>query len=187
MNELQLRHAARVIRGGGIVAYPTEAVFGLGCDPLNAMAVAGILAIKRRDPAKGLIVIAADVTQLDDLITFPGEASRRAVFDTWPGPVTWVLPAKPQTPVWLTGRHPGLAVRVTAHPLAAALCRLAGPIVSTSANRGGHPPCRDMLAVRRTLGASIDFLLPGTVGTAAGPSEIRDVATGRVIRPAPGS
>jgi L-threonylcarbamoyladenylate synthase len=182
MNDLQLRQAARIIRAGGVVAYPTEAVFGLGCDPFNALAVADILSIKGRDPAKGLIVIAAESSQLYDLVEFPDDASRRRVLKTWPGPVTWILPARPRTPAWLTGRHRGLAVRVSGHPLASALCRLAGPIVSTSANLSGHRSCRDALAVRRALGDSIDYLLPGTVGGAAGPSEIRNATTGRVIR-----
>jgi L-threonylcarbamoyladenylate synthase len=167
---------------GAVIAYPTEAVYGLGCDPWDACAVRRILEIKRRPEHKGLILIAADFSQLEPFVE-PLEASVMSrIWPTWPGPVTWLLPARSVTPHWLTGRHDTLAVRVTAHPLAAALCRTAGPLVSTSANRGGHPPARSALQVRLRLDGDVDDILAGDCGGRAQPSTIRDGRTGEVIR-----
>lgn len=168
-----------------MVAYPTEAVFGLGCDPYCGPAVARVLALKRRSAAKGLIVIAAEPGQLEPLLAPMNPTVRERVYATWPGPVTWVCPAAPGIPRWLTGRHASLAVRVTAHPLAAALCRAwGGPLVSTSANPSGRRPCRSVLEIRLRLGGGPDYILPGPVGDLAGPTEIRDAASGAVLRPA---
>ncbi len=183
MNLLRLRTAVRVVRSGGLVAYPTEAVYGLGCDPRNEAAVRRLLALKRRPPHKGLILIAADFAQLAPFLQPLTSADHARLAATWPGPYTWLIPARSDTPRWLRGRHDTLAVRVTAHPLAAALCRTCGhPLVSTSANLSGHPPARGALAVRRQLGAAIDYLLPGSTGGAARPTEIRDLRSGRRVR-----
>lgn len=177
-----LKQAARVIHRGGIVAYPTEGVFGLGCDPLDAAAVFRVLELKGRPVEKGLILIASDFAQLAPYVEALSTAQRRKVFATWPGPVTWLLPARAETPWWLTGEHDTLAVRVTAHPLAAALCQAAnGPLVSTSANPAGHRPARSPLAVRRMFGRRVDFILHGATGGRAGPSEIRRL-DGSVVR-----
>jgi len=176
------RSIVGMLRAGGIIAYPTEAVFGLGCDPLNPVAVLRLLAIKRRPVAKGLILIAADLGQLEPFIEPLDPAAQAKLAATWPGPVTWLAPAR-LAPVWLRGDHDTLAVRVTAHPVAAALCRRwGGPLVSTSANIGGRPSARTGLAVRRRLGQWVDQVAPGAVGGAGRPTEIRDLATGRVIR-----
>ena len=173
---LQLRLAARVVLGGGIVAYPTEGVFGLGCDPLDAEAVFRLLALKERAVEKGLILIASDFEQLAGYLQPLGAAPRRRVLATWPGPVTWLLPARPETPWWLTGDHDTLAVRVTAHPLAAALCAAArGPVVSTSANPRGLPPARSALRVRRMFGKGVDYILHGATGGRKGPTQIRSL------------
>jgi len=180
---LRLRLAARVLANGGVVAYPTEAVYGLGCDPWNRDAVGRILAIKGRDRTKGLILIAADPIQLVPLVEpLPGPRMAE-ILESWPGPNTWLLPARPTTPSWLTGRFDTLAVRVTAHPLAAGLCRAyGGAIVSTSANRAGRAPARSAFEVRRALDGAPDYILAGACGGAARPSTIRDGRTGRVLR-----
>ncbi|HKT30963.1 MAG TPA: L-threonylcarbamoyladenylate synthase [Gammaproteobacteria bacterium] len=179
-----LKHARDVIWGGGIIVYPTEAVFGLGCDPLNAQAVARILAIKQRAPAKGFILIAADIVQLEPFMQLDA-AMRAAALKTWPGPVTWVVPASPGVPEWLSGGRDTLAVRVTAHPVAQALCTAAGlALVSTSANLSGHAPLRTQPAVRRLLGNKVDYVVPGTVGALKKPTEIRDARTGKILRAA---
>lgn len=183
MNESRLRAVARVVRAGGLIAYPTEAVYGLGCDPRNERAVRRLLALKRRSPRKGLILIAADFAQLAPYLQPLTAADRSQLDVTWPGPYTWLIPARPEVPRWLRGQYATLAVRVTAHPLAAALCRTCGhPLVSTSANFSGRPPARTALAVRRQLGKNIDALLPGPTGGAARPTEIRDLRTGRRAR-----
>jgi L-threonylcarbamoyladenylate synthase len=178
----RLREVARAITAGAVIAYPTEAVYGLGCDPWNAGAVRRILEIKQRPEHKGLIVIAADFSQLEPFVEPLDPPAMSSVQGTWPGPVTWLLPARPGAPRWLTGHHHTLAVRVTAHPLAAALCRAAGPLVSTSANRSGQPPARTALQVRLRLDGDVDDMLVGACGGRAQPSTIRDGRTGEVIR-----
>jgi L-threonylcarbamoyladenylate synthase len=179
----KLRRAARWLAEGGVVAYPTEAVYGLGCDPWSEDAVRRVLAVKRRPERKGLILIAADFAQLNPLVG-PLDAPRMAdVLATWPGPVTWLLPARRCTPRWLTGSHATLAVRVTAHPLAAALCRAwGGALVSTSANLNRRPPARTALEVRQRLGRAVDFVLNGACAGRDRPSTIMDGLTGTVIR-----
>jgi L-threonylcarbamoyladenylate synthase len=182
---LAIRRAAALVRAGGVIAYPTEAVWGLGCDPLDVEAVARILAIKERPAAMGLILIAADMAQLEPWIEPVSHEVEARVAATWPGHVTWVFPAQPWVPSWVHGGHGSLAVRVTAHTQSAALCRAVGyPIVSTSANRSGHPPARTAAQVRRWLSDDIDFILGGATGGHAGPSDIRDALTGRAFRPA---
>ncbi|MBI5461504.1 MAG: Sua5/YciO/YrdC/YwlC family protein [Gammaproteobacteria bacterium] len=179
----QLRQATRLLRAGAVIAYPTEAVYGLGCDPLNAQAVLRLLALKGRPIEAGLILIAADFNQVEPFLEPLTAALRRKVFATWPGPVTWLLPARPDVPIWLRGRHDSLAVRITAHAGSIALCRaFGGPLISTSANPRGRAPARTPLQIRRYFGAAVDFLLPGPLGARVRPSEIRDARTGRVLR-----
>lgn len=182
MSPFRLRRAARALRDGVVLAYPTEAVYGLGCDPLNPDAVHRLLALKGRARHKGVILIAASVAQLRPFVAELDEAQWRRVTADWPGPVTWVLPAAPATPAWLTGGRDTIAVRVTAHPLAAALCRAAGmPLVSTSANVSGRPPARSSLQVRLRC-PGVDMILSGATGGLARPTEIRDLASGRQLR-----
>lgn len=177
-----LHTAARVIRAGGVVAYPTEAVYGLGCDPGNAAAVRRLLAIKQRPEHKGLILLAGDAAQLRPWITV-SDADLARMQATWPGPVTWVVPASARVPEWVRGRHSGVAVRVSGHPLARALARAAGtPIVSTSANLSGRPSARNAFQVGRQLGSMIDFLVTGQCDLAAKPSTIIDLSSGRTLR-----
>jgi L-threonylcarbamoyladenylate synthase len=178
-----LVHAAETIHSGGVIAYPTEAVFGLGCDPSNEAAVEKVLAFKQRPRDKGLILIAAEFTQLKPFIKPLDDATMRRLMNTWPGPVTWLMPAKARAPVWLRGRFDTLAVRVTAHPIATELCRRVGyAIVSTSANVTGQCPARSADAVRQTFGAAIDFVLDGPLGDSIRPTEIRDAISGEIIR-----
>ncbi len=178
-----VKQAAHTIREGGLVAYPTEAVFGLGCDPQFGPAVLRLLALKHRPVDKGVILIAAEESQLQAYLGRITKDMRSRMDATWPGPVTWLAPARSEVPQWLRGAHDTIAVRVTAHPPAAELCRCAGQaIVSTSANVSGRPPARSALQVRRLFGESIDYLLPGRVGGLAGPTEIRDLRTGEIVR-----
>lgn len=181
--KVHIDHAARVIRAGGIVAYPTEAVFGLGCLPHDRDAVLRLLAIKQRRLEKGLVLIAASFEDLAPLVELPEAPMRSSILASWPGPVTWVLPARRTAPWWITGRRNTLAVRVTAHPLARSLCAgVAGPLVSTSANVSRRPPHRRLLQLRRDLGALVDYVLPGPLGDSARPTAIRDGRTGRTLR-----
>lgn len=183
LNRWHLRLAVRRLRAGGIIAYPTEAVYGLGCEPLDGQAVLRLLAIKKRTLDKGLILLAASCSQLRPFVEYPSEGVMKRVTSTWPGATTWLLPVRPSVPGWLTGKYQTLAVRVTAHPQAAALCELyGGPVVSTSANVSGLPPARNALRVRAGLGNAIDYILPGRVGSERCPSQIRDSITGNLVR-----
>ena len=180
MHPGELQQAAQVIRRGGVVAYPTEHCFGLGCDPLSRAAVLRLLRLKRRPVDKGLILIAADVEQLTRYAADIPEHVRA----TWPGPHTWLVEPRESAPGWITGRHPRIAVRVTAHPVAAALCKAAGmAIVSTSANRGGGAPARTDREVERLFGRDLDFIVRDAVGDAPAPTPIRDAVSGELVRP----
>ncbi|MGH6635417.1 MAG: L-threonylcarbamoyladenylate synthase [Gammaproteobacteria bacterium] len=183
MNDWHIALAARAVAQGQLVAYPTEAVFGLGCDPLNVGAIRTILSLKRRRIAKGLIVIAAEPRQISELVWFPSQEIRSRILASWPGPITWVLPAHRGIPAVLRGAHRSLAVRVTAHPVASAICRRAGALVSTSANPAGCEPARSPARVRAYFGAAVDYVCPGRVGSQGLPSEIRDGISGACLRP----
>jgi L-threonylcarbamoyladenylate synthase len=175
--------AVAALRRGGIVAYPTEAVYGLGCDPANATAVARLLELKQRPPSKGLILIAADETALRPWLAPIDAATEARIGPTWPGATTWLLPAAADCPWILRGEHETLAVRVTAHPVAAGLCRAwGGTLVSTSANRSGGEPVRDADAARKLFGADIDTVVEGAVGGRERPTPIRDARTGQTLR-----
>ena len=182
---LDIPQAAAQLRNGGVVAYPTEAVWGLGCDPFDPDAVARLLAIKQRPGHKGLILLAASWALLEPLLE-PWRLPRdrlEQVLESWPGPHTWLMPCVPAIPDWLRGDHPTLAVRVSAHPQAAALSSaFGGPIVSTSANPSGAPPARHRADLDPTLLDALDGIVPGDTGPLAAPTPIRDAATGEVIR-----
>lgn len=174
---------ARVLRAGGVVAYPTEGVFGLGCLPGAEHAIARVLTIKRRSWRKGLALIAASIEQIEPLVALPSGGLRDEIVAGWPGPVTWVLPARRRVSRLLTGGRDTLAVRVTDHALARALCLRAGsPLVSTSANRGEHAPLASALAVRLALGLELDHVLGGRLGGLGAPTPIRDGLTGAYLR-----
>lgn len=177
--------ALTALRAGGVVAYPTEAVYGLGCDPRDANACERLFALKQRPRTQGVLLIGADLEQVlayVDLATVPEEALLR-VRATWPGPYTWVFPAGPAAPAWIRGDHAGIAVRVTAHPIAAELCRRFGAaLVSTSANRHGAAPARSAAEVRAAFGAELDAVVDGPLGGLGQPTKIRDVLSGAVLR-----
>lgn len=178
-----LAEAAAVVRAGGIVAYPTESVYGLGCDPLNEAAVMRLLEIKERDVNEGVLLIAASREQLAPFVMPFTDVIEARIAPTWPGPVTWVVPATGQAPRWIRGRHDGIAVRVTAHRPAAGLCVAAGmPLVSTSANVHESPPARSAADVRAVFGSRIDFVLDGACGESQRPTAILDALTGKVLR-----
>ncbi|WP_111642186.1 Sua5/YciO/YrdC/YwlC family protein [Marinimicrobium alkaliphilum] len=175
--------AARLLHRGAVVGYPTEAVWGLGCNPWNRLAVEQVLRLKARPEHKGLILLASDIHQLTPLLQSLNGEQRERLAGSWPGPVTWLIPNHGWAPPWVTGRFSAVAVRVTDHPVAAALSRaFGGPIVSTSANPQALPPARTAVGVRRYFGRGLDAVLPGTVGTRTKPSEIRDLITGERVR-----
>ncbi len=179
----QLRLAADKLRQGAVVAWPTEAVFGIGCDPLNPQAIARLLKIKHRPLSKGLILIAADFSQLHPYVEpLPGGQMNK-VLASWPGPYTWLLPASVYTPDWITGGSELVAVRITAHPVARALCQsFGGALTSTSANRSGQRPALNALQVPLRC-PGVENVLHGATGSLLQPTPIRNALSGEVIRP----
>jgi len=176
------RRAAGILRAGGLVAHPTEGVWGLACDPFNADAVERLLAAKKRAVDKGLILVAARPEALLPFVADTGAPWQRACA-TWPGPHTWLLPPSDDTPAWLTGAHARIALRVSAHPVAVALCRAFGSaLVSTSANISTQPAARHAWQLRQRLGQHVDMILGGRLTHPGQPSSITDAVTGTVIR-----
>lgn len=180
-----VEQAVAALQNGEVIAYPTEGVFGVGCNPDSPDAVQKLLAVKEREKHKGLILIAASIEQLDDYVDFASLSDdvKSQVTATWPGPVTWVMPAKANVSDWVTGQFETVAVRVTDHPLVQELCLHYGkPITSTSANLSGQPPCRSVAEVESQLAGRVNIVLNGEVGGRTNPTEIRDAQSGKVLR-----
>ncbi len=173
------------LQSGEVIAYPTEGVFGVGCDPDNPEAIEKLLQLKQRPVEKGLILIAASYEQLLPYIdeTQLTEEQLQQVKATWPGPVTWVMPASNKVSQWVSGQFDTIAVRVTDHPLVQQLCNAYGkPLTSTSANLTGQPSCMTTEEVEQQLGDKLVAILRGATGGRNKPSEIRDARTLQILR-----
>ena len=173
------------MRRGGVIAYPTEGVWGLGCDPRNEAATLCLLALKQREVGKGLILIAGDEAQLSPFVDIAALApeQRDAVRASWPGPNTWIVPASAAAPGWITGDHDGIAVRVSAHPQVVALCEAFGAaLVSTSANIATLPSPRTRVELDPRIVAGVDAIAPGETGGLLQATPIRDARDGRSLR-----
>ncbi|SIO16738.1 translation factor SUA5 [Sulfurivirga caldicuralii] len=185
MNRLSCEQGAAALQAGEIIAYPTEGVMGLGCDPCNEAAVMRLLALKRRPIEKGLILVGADLEQLRPLMDASRiEADHWARLSAgWPGPVTFVVPASERVPAWIRGRFVSVALRASAHPVVQRLCReFGGPIVSTSANLSGEAPARACDELSPELLQHLAGCVAGAIGDLQGPTPIIDVLTGRTLR-----
>ena len=184
--KLKLDQAVEVLQQGGVIAYPTEAVYGLGCDPKNLSAVKKILEIKQRKKEKGLILVAANFEQLKPyLLPLEKDIEKKLLvgWENQDGAVTWLVPAKKEVSVYLKGQFDTLAVRVSNHPIVKELCEaFNGAIVSTSANISTQEAARTSEQVKQTFGNKIDFILDGETNANAEPSEIRDALTDKIIR-----
>ena len=182
MKTLSPKVAADLMRAGDVIAYPTEAVYGLGCDPFNQEAVQQLFATKQRPMEKGVILAAANIEQISDLVELIGEEWEAQVCATWPGPFTWVLPVKKALPDWITGGRDTLAVRVSAHPVVQELCEaFGGPIVSTSANPTSLEPARSCQQVAEYFAGAVPCVA-GELGGQTKPTEIRDARSGELLR-----
>ncbi len=183
ISRLRLAAALQALSREGVVACPTEAVWGLSCDPDSEAAVRRLLGLKRRPVEKGLILVAASESQLGFLLQDLPRDQREALAASWPGPNTWLIPHRGRVQPWVHGAFDTVAVRVSDHPVVQALCAAwGGPLVSTSANPAGAQPPREAFQVRRYFGAALDSILPGACGGANRPSTIRDLASGNTLR-----
>ena len=184
-SQFRLRYAAHVLFSGGVVCHPTEGVWGLAALPDDPAAVARILQIKDRNPEKGVLLVADSIARIAPLLEALPDERRRQVMDSWPGPVTWVLPEPKNIPVWVRGRHNSVAVRVSDHPLTVALCQAADSyLVSTSANPAGKAAAKTQRQAAAYFGDRVDYYVPGRTGGRDRPSEIRDALSGAILRPA---
>ncbi len=183
MTDKAINEAVQVLHSGGVIAYPSESVYGLGCDPANTESIKRLLTLKQRQRDKGLILIASEFAQLAPYLVDIDERLQQPVMASWPGPVTWLWPARENVSRWLRGQHDTLAVRVTAHPLAAKLCQqFGGALVSTSANLAEQIPARCAQQVQELFGNRLDYILDGETGGGTAPTEIRDILSGNIIR-----
>lgn len=170
------------LKRGGLIAYPTESCYGLGCDPDNRRAVLRILKLKQRPQRKGLILIASSYHQVARYLQPLTLEQQQRLKDAGAQAITYLMPVKPSCPRWLRGVHDTLAVRFTAHPIAKQLCRSAdSALVSTSANRSGCRPAKTHAQCRRLFGKKVR-MLPGRVGKNRKPSTIAMWADGKIIR-----
>ena len=175
--------AVAALISGGVIAYPTEAVWGLGCDPHNEAACRRLLALKSRPQEMGMVLVAAEFAQLAPYLADVPDAALAEVQASWPGPNTWIFPRSRIVPPWIHGEHAGVAVRVSAHPLVRALCSaFAGALVSTSANRHGDTVAASSDEIRSMFGDGLDFVLEGELGGLHRPTSIRNVLDGQIVR-----
>lgn len=182
MNHAAVADAVAALRAGAVIAYPTEAVWGLGCDPDNPTALERLLALKARNPAKGMILIAGNIAQVEEWLEGLDGLVRERLLVSWPGPVTWLVPDNGRTHPLVRGQHDKVALRVSDHPLVKVLTEaFGGPIISTSANRSGNEPMRSAEAIRAEWKGDV-VIVPGALGGRERPSIIRDVLSGDVLR-----
>lgn len=175
----------KALQDGKVIVYPTEGVFGLGCDPDDVSAIQHVLALKQRSVEKGLILIASSYQQLQPYIdeTQLTQSQLAQVMSSWPGFITWIMPANAHVSKWLQGQFKSIAVRVTDHPLIQQLCHEFGkPIVSTSANITGQPPCTNLQDAKHQWSDQPVTILHGETGGRCRPSEIRDAKTLQLLR-----
>lgn len=183
LNDLQLTQAEEAYKSGSLIAYPTESVFGLGCDPFNRDAVFNLLKLKQREVEKGLILIASHVRQILPLIKpiHPNDLAR--ALKSWPGHHTWVFPKSDLVPDWISGRFDTIAVRVSRHPTVVQLCnRINNCMVSTSANSSNQPVLNSIEQIKSVFGDKIQLYIDEPLGKNSKPSEIIDAHTLKVIR-----
>ncbi len=175
--------AVDALRRGGVIAYPTEAVWGLGCDPHNESAVRRLFDLKQRPAGVGVLLIASDFLQIEGYLgKCPAEAIARAQA-SWPGPNTWIFPASETVPSWVVGEHVGIAIRITAHPVASALCHaFGGALVSSSANIHGQAAAKNAVELRHMFEDQLDAVVDGALGELERPTTIRDAISGNVVR-----
>ena len=183
IDENHINLAVDVVLSGGIIAYPTESVIGLGCDPFNSKAVKKLLEIKKRNSSKGLILIASHIQQILPLIRPTNASDLARALKTWPGHYTWVFPKSSKVPQWVSGNLNTVAVRVSKHSIVKCLCdKLKFPLISTSANISKQTVFTSYKQIKIAFNDKIDFYIDGEIGQHEMPSSIRDAHSNIIIR-----
>jgi len=181
---INTQQAAGLISKGSVIAYPTEAVYGLGCDPHCEQAVRHILKLKDRPLKKGLILIASEIRHFYpwiDAETFNAFPHIKTSWQQNNQAITWILPCRPETPIWLTGEFNTLAVRISHNSSVQALCEvLDSAIVSTSANPTGSQESRTAQQVSHYFPKTP--ILEGELSGFSMPSTIKDAVSGATLR-----
>ncbi|XBC42211.1 MAG: Sua5/YciO/YrdC/YwlC family protein [Buchnera aphidicola (Meitanaphis elongallis)] len=184
INSIPLFKCINKLKNNDVIAYPTESVFGLGCNPNNKCAVIKLLKLKNRKWNKGLILVASHYSQVKSYVSEYKLSFRHKIImlKNWPGHVTFLLPAKSSVPYWLTGGSEFIAVRVSSHVPIQQLCNTFGhPITSTSANRSGLEPCKTYRDVINQFGKHFP-IFRGKLGKSKRPSKIINLVSGALIR-----
>ncbi len=180
-SDFSIRHAAHVIRDGGIIAYPTDTIYGLGCDPYNAQAVHNINLLKQRPLNKQFILLAGDIEQIKPLIILDKKQQTKIMHTS--EPTSWIADASPQAPAWLTEQYNTLSIRISNHATVKKLCAALGhAIISTSANPSEKKPARNSLELHQYFHGRIDKILASQQKLSARPSKIIRLCDNRVIR-----
>lgn len=183
MSHWHIKNAIQVIKQGGIISYPTESVFGLGCNPNDLEAVLQLLEIKQRDISKGLLLVADTIAQLEPFINISDSLTVNKLMANSSKPVTWIVPCNYLTPAWLTGKHQSIAVRISRHPIVKQLCaEFNAALVSTSANISGQASTKKAWQVRKRFANKVNYYVPGDLGVFVSESEIRNIITDEIVR-----
>ena len=171
--------AQEVLKDGSIIIYPTEGIYGIGCDALNQNSVDKVVTIKGRSAGKSFIVICSDVIQLNTIIDQDYMNNKELLAKDF---ITWVVPAHKKCPAWLTMENT-VAVRLTNHPVIGDLCKgLNGPIISTSANYSNHSYTNDIKKIEALFDKKVDYIVEGELGGEVKSSTIQDIVTKEVLR-----
>jgi len=180
-SKFQLNIAAIIIKNDGVISYPTESVFGLGCSPSSEEAVNKILQLKQRPVKKGLILIAGKLSQLEPYIEITAEEKQKIINKKTA--TTWLVRKSALTPHWISGKHSKVAIRLTKHPLITHLCAVLNhPIVSTSANPSGANPAMSSLQSRQYFSDQVDMYLQDETPLTGQPTSIIDIETAIIFR-----
>jgi L-threonylcarbamoyladenylate synthase len=183
MTDSSILEAVKAINNGDVIVYPTESVYGLGCDPFNYLAVKKLLELKQRPVEKGLILIASHIQQILPMIKPISSSDLANALKTWPGHHTWVFPKSDLVPDWVSGSHQSIAVRVSKHPIVKKLCdQLNSCLISTSANLSNQEVLTSINELKNTFGDKISAYIDAPLGQESLPSQIRDAHTLKIYR-----
>ena len=178
-----IQHAAHQIRHGGVIVYPTETVYGLGCDPMNFEAVSAINHLKRREAGKGLILLGHTLALFEHYIEDLSLSAQKEI-SQMEKPTSWIVNAKESLPEWLTNKQRTVAIRITDHPVVTELCQqLHHPIISTSANPSGKKPCHNALQAHKYFHDKVDAILIDDHSLSGQTSTIKRLDNLSTVRP----